>query len=1043
MSPDDSPLLTELSFLSQLFAGQLEETHFEHLHNQEYWSQHTFWRIIAHYGKHTDANFYRSWVQWIITIDPESGLLSKSLNRESYWLLIQNGLSSTSPEIHKYCLFIFRKSILLVRDQVDTPCVSIAPRDATVGQVDVEKYCTVFETIILGRYVNQVHECLKMVPKNCLQTQSALTTTFQLRSSWWLILFHAALKLENANGVQKIIGTFVMNVETTNIEASELLCKFFKEAFITWACSSQLYTTTICRRNELVVCDHGDTLSNFLKGTLQAITNEEWRRRLSLDVLNTLARISVSHHAFGYVLHGLDIYPAVGNPESRVFANTSLASKMFPKIPLSSFMRELYEAHLMSILGAFDLLEAPLEQTNEERTHLSDMSTFDTLSTFISFLNDPANKVFKYNNLADMCTQLTKLLQIDNRVAPSEQDLKTALSLIWKACEIQRHSAASCKQIIHLFTQEELLKLSLNSHDLSELISDVLLKISKLSRFKIHLWNPLTIAIRRIYFERHQLRKAIPIQEILEDFALEPATPTTTYLLDCAVSQREKINFSSDTLAILADETVGHACLFDIMNNLHENDQEMGRSIISSLMKPWISKTKTSGSAAFPKYTSGIQSILILAGKCVNTENEIREFQANVMTALGLGIPPIARYLFQWIALALYWKASDEDGFLKSLRESINEHVFPKMMVSLLRIGAGLLTHPAASDRYIESFTQLLPTFASFDRVAVRHEAQWTVPKAMDVARERDITSIVCNETYVALEGYIRSLKNYKHPPVSWRQEEFLPRSDQNLAKLFGDDYHRSDGFIWHGPTVEDLRTLPEIACDSKRKPYLPLGEIQQPKSIIIDEPNVLITAEISESAGPLQSKSLGLDLTSLQIDDQTTTPKADIILIASLIDSEYNLGGLSRVAEIYGCTELHMASVEILKSTAFTSTSTSSENHINIIQTPITETASFLRQRKSSGWTILGIEQTDSSKILGRDSQLPSKVVILMGAEKTGIPADLLIECDECIEIKQWGLTRSLNVQTAAATVLYEYRRQWDEGSRGSSIEYVTPVLE
>jgi len=36
------------------------------------------------------------------------------------------------------------------------------------------------------------------------------------------------------------------------------------------------------------------------------------------------------------------------------------------------------------------------------------------------------------------------------------------------------------------------------------------------------------------------------------------------------------------------------------------------------------------------------------------------------------------------------------------------------------------------------------------------------------------------------------------------------------------------------------------------------------------------------------------------------------------------------------------------------------------------------------------------------------------------------LKECDLCVEIEQVGIMRSLNVQTAAATVLYEYGRLW-----------------
>lgn len=122
---------------------------------------------------------------------------------------------------------------------------------------------------------------------------------------------------------------------------------------------------------------------------------------------------------------------------------------------------------------------------------------------------------------------------------------------------------------------------------------------------------------------------------------------------------------------------------------------------------------------------------------------------------------------------------------------------------------------------------------------------------------------------------------------------------------------------------------------------------------------------------------------------------------------------------------------------------------------------ARWLRGRKGEGLTVVGVEQTDTSVIIGMPEAsaegqarsepgnhekaegndekgegtstnpptLPKNSIIIMGAEKTGIPADVLVECDICVEIKQWGVTRSLNVQTAASCVLFEWRRIWGDG--------------
>jgi tRNA G18 (ribose-2'-O)-methylase SpoU len=49
---------------------------------------------------------------------------------------------------------------------------------------------------------------------------------------------------------------------------------------------------------------------------------------------------------------------------------------------------------------------------------------------------------------------------------------------------------------------------------------------------------------------------------------------------------------------------------------------------------------------------------------------------------------------------------------------------------------------------------------------------------------------------------------------------------------------------------------------------------------------------------------------------------------------------------------------------------------------------------------------------------------VLLLGAEGTGVPASLLAEVDQCVEIPQRGLLRSLNVHVSAAIAMWEHAR-------------------
>src|SRR5437764_1179390 len=64
---------------------------------------------------------------------------------------------------------------------------------------------------------------------------------------------------------------------------------------------------------------------------------------------------------------------------------------------------------------------------------------------------------------------------------------------------------------------------------------------------------------------------------------------------------------------------------------------------------------------------------------------------------------------------------------------------------------------------------------------------------------------------------------------------------------------------------------------------------------------------------------------------------------------------------------------------------------------------SSFVTGKQLEGYTVIGIEQTDRSVILGsKNCVFPLKSVLVIGAEKQGIPPNILAQMDFCVEIKQ-----------------------------------------
>ena len=148
------------------------------------------------------------------------------------------------------------------------------------------------------------------------------------------------------------------------------------------------------------------------------------------------------------------------------------------------------------------------------------------------------------------------------------------------------------------------------------------------------------------------------------------------------------------------------------------------------------------------------------------------------------------------------------------------------------------------------------------------------------------------------------------------------------------------------------------------------------------------------------------------------------IIMCASLVEKTPNLAGLSRTCEILGATQLIVPSASILDSTDFKNISMTSDRWLTITECKPANLCEQLLQWRMQSFRIVAVEQTSDSVSLER-FEFAKRVVLVLGGESQGIPAHVLQIVDECVEIPQFGLTRSLNVHVSGSLVLWELRRQ------------------
>ncbi|EME86088.1 uncharacterized protein MYCFIDRAFT_99405, partial [Pseudocercospora fijiensis CIRAD86] len=350
-----------------------------------------------------------------------------------------------------------------------------------------------------------------------------------------------------------------------------------------------------------------------------------------------------------------------------------------------------------------------------------------------------------------------------------------------------------------------------------------------------------------------------------------------------------------------------------------------------------------------------------------------------------------------------------------------------------------------SEDFALQLATVFVPLAAS-SKVVIRHEAQWQFAPLLDHARAKHWTMITQSSAFEALDGFIRSLERYDDPPVERTIDKFDPVNDHNLTHLvegpwwgldnveqrqtsrkdFVSLYERDDANVTIPPSCiplgdplpsegREINSTNQHTIDHERRMLQNIDNISRALGSGAAEPDSVTIALQTKGAGYLSSSNL-------------RQRHSNLLVVASLVDNPYNLGGLSRVSEIFGAGALYLPSPTVTSNKDFQSVSVASHLHIPLKALLAKDLENFLAEKKrEEGFRVVGIEQTDRSVLLGDEAcVLPEKCILVIGSEREGIPAIVLSLCDLLVEIPQIGITRSLNVQTAAGIVLCEYAKQF-----------------
>ncbi|KAI5806946.1 hypothetical protein EDC01DRAFT_7245 [Geopyxis carbonaria] len=482
-------------------------------------------------------------------------------------------------------------------------------------------------------------------------------------------------------------------------------------------------------------------------------------------------------------------------------------------------------------------------------------------------------------------------------------------------------------------------------------------------------------------------------------------------------------------------EIYAQVYMFDMLSRMDESNNIQAnfvKLIREKLFKPWTQNFPGMPIYVAWKKPSYLQTLVLLERFVL--ESEAPGFLDLIITkVLSYEPHPRYRFLLEWImVLCILRFPENRDCIWKHLRFPENQN--PKLMASLLRVGLMVARELDTSIRE-EFFTELVHVdvpLASSTKAIIRHQAIAMLLELWDDAVTFGFESLTSNSFFSRVyQGVIHS-PYYKEYSGAKSFRTFDAKKNYSLSGIFG------GGYLIGGDPVELIQAhyfteLPETPQRLISIGASSLIEIEQSQNSKVSFSRQDAEALTEALTAPLQTKAQSWDPSTLlnppkKPSSVTSIPEptsSDLILMASLIENPLNLGGISRVSECLGVRELVVGSKALTKTSEFSSTSVHSEAWLSITEVPVAEITAYLREKRSQGYTVVGVEQTDRSEILGHGWACPKRCVLVLGTEKFGIPADLLVELDSCVEIPQTGVTRSMNVQTAAGVVLYECFRQ------------------
>ncbi|ANZ76335.1 BA75_03436T0 [Komagataella pastoris] len=426
--------------------------------------------------------------------------------------------------------------------------------------------------------------------------------------------------------------------------------------------------------------------------------------------------------------------------------------------------------------------------------------------------------------------------------------------------------------------------------------------------------------------------------------------------------------------------------------------------------------------------------VMVLTIKAIGKSDLVKLVTVILTPLLFKETSPLCRVYIEWIiSYTMLNDTHSRDAILGYFKDDIDNQQ-PTYMTTFERISY-LVIKKLDFENESQELTNFLVNYvipsSSSNRALIRH---FSVSLVCSVIPE------ITNKKLDVPKAVVRSLENIYNLALK--------------SEGFG-TYRSGDALIWD--ITEDLTLVgicggvllkvsdryTEFICqrefakyvseEQKAKLLLPIGQDQREQWVYksTEKPKSGKDSFLASDAdiGTLLQTKSGTWSTVMDVDGTNENghvrKRSDLIVMGSLVDKPPNLGGICRLSDVLGAGLLTLGDLRVKDNIQFKNVAVTADKWMPLEEVKRDNIIEFMLRKKRQGYTLIGLEQTDDSVELDSKLKFPKKSLIVLGMEKEGIPSAILAELDFCVEIKQVGVVRSMNIQTATAVIVHAYAIQ------------------